>query len=97
MDKANRKMRRKEFAAEERAVRDILNEWEPIGFSTPEDEYDCLVHRVLSVLHGGGTKDELAAKIKFELEHHLGLKPFPAKKISPAVDWVWNWWQERTS
>jgi len=83
--------------AEERAVRDILNEWEPIGFPTPENEYDCLVHLVLSVLHVSGTKHELEATIKFELEHHFGLRPFPAKEVKPAVDRIWKWWQEKTS
>ena len=97
MDPARRRKKRKQFAAEARSVRDILNEWEPIGFVTPEDEYDCLVHRVLSVLHGGGAKHELAAKIKSELQHHFGLGPFPVAEISPAVDRIWKWWQDRSS
>lgn len=94
MEPAKRKKRRKQFAAEERAVRGIINKWEPLA--TPEDEYDYLVHRALSILHGGGTKDELAAEIGGELENCFGLGPFPATKTNPVVDRIWEWWELRT-
>ncbi|MHC4744722.1 MAG: hypothetical protein ACYS8Z_22640 [Planctomycetota bacterium] len=96
MGQAERKKRRKQFAAEERAVRGIMNEWEPIDFAAPEDEYDYLVHRALSILHGGGTKEQLTAEIGLELENCFGLGPFSATETNPIVDRIWEWWELRT-
>lgn len=94
MSKPEAKKRRKQFAKEECAIRKIINDWKPIGFPTPEDEYDCLVHQLLSILHSGGTQQEIAAKIKSVLQDYFGLSRFPEKEISAVADRVWNCWQD---
>lgn len=49
MKRADRKQQRNTFQRNEAGLRAILNEWDFIG-GTPEDEYDCLAHHILSVL-----------------------------------------------
>jgi len=93
MSKPETKNRRKRFAKEETAIRKIINDWKPIGLQAPDDEYDCLVHHLLSVLHSGGNQQDVAAKIKSELKNHLGLSSFSENEISVVADKVWNCWQ----
>jgi len=94
MSKPEKKKRRKQFAKEEAAIRQIINTWKPIGFRTPVNEYDCLVHHLLSVLDSGGNQQDLAAKLKNELKNHFGLGPFPEKEITAIADKVWACWQK---
>jgi hypothetical protein len=93
MSKPETKNKRKQFAKEEAAIRQIINAWRPIGFQTPENEYDYLVHHLLSVLNSGGNHHDVAAKIRNELENHFGVSPFPEKEITAVADKVWVCWQ----
>jgi len=95
MSRLESKNKRKQFETEEHALRNIFNEWQPIGFSTPEDEYDCLVHNLLSVLHAGWEKRDIAARIKKEIEHHFGLVSVQAKEIESVTNKIWEWWKSR--
>jgi len=94
MSKPETKKKRKQFAKEEAAIRKIINIWEPIGFTTPEDEYDCLVHHLLSILNSGGNQQEVAAKIEKEIKNHFGLSQFPKKEITAIANKVWTCWQK---
>jgi hypothetical protein len=93
MSKPETNKKRKQIAKEEAAIRQVINAWQPIGFPMPEDEYDCLVHHLLSVLNSGGSQQDVAAKIKNDIENHFGLSPFPEKEISIVAERVWAHWQ----
>jgi len=65
---------KRQVKAESAAVRQVLLSWDPIGVGgTPEDEYDCLVDRIVSALHQGKTEQDIAAVISSELTHHFGV------------------------
>ena len=79
MDKRQKKAYKQELRDEESAVRAILNEWSPIT-GVPEDEapdeYDCLVDKVLSLLHKElCTEAEVHTLIVGELTDHFGIQP----------------------
>ncbi len=92
MSRQETKARRKEFRGEEQAVRNILNDWEPIGIHTPDDEYDCLVHHILSVLHRNGRLIDVKSTIEEQLRGHFGLTGVPEHEIDQTADRIWSWW-----
>lgn len=53
---------KKQIKAEEIAIRNILKEWDPIP-NSPPDEYDDLVHQLISARHRGADIAELATLI----------------------------------
>lgn len=57
----------------EKQIRQILLAWNPIGFPVPDDEYDCLVHTVLSSWFQRQSKEQLRELIARELTDHFGL------------------------
>ncbi len=83
--------RNKLFKKEEHSVRAILNEWDPLQASPPPDEYDCLNHRVLSVLHSGSSRDDLKSMIEREMLDHFGFEA-PKKGVEAVTDKLWAWW-----
>lgn len=63
-----------------RALRGLLNGWDPIGViehGEPHDEYDCLIAPILDRLAGGAGPAELAAFLRRELADHFGMDPGP--------------------
>lgn len=57
-------------------LRDLLNEWDPIGVAdVAHDEYDCLIEPLLSMLAGGARRAEIAEYLRSELRDHFGLDP----------------------
>ena len=82
----------REFKEEEQVVRTILNDWDPISGS-PKDEFDCLVHRILSNLHQIGQKEKLLELIQDQLSNHFGLD-LPQDQISNTAKKIWTWWTE---
>ena len=94
MSKPETKKRRKQCAKEEFAIRQIINDWKPIGFPTPNDEYDCLVHHLLSVLNSNGNQQDVSEKMKDELKNHFGLRSFPEKEIYAIADKIWACWKK---
>lgn len=93
MTRSDKEWKRRRFKVEEAAVRAIFNEWDPIAES-PEDEYDCLVHELISKLHHGATRDELDRHIQAQFREHFGL-PQHAETTRAVADQVWNWWEQR--
>jgi hypothetical protein len=90
MANADRKQKRDEFRREETALRALLKEWDPIPGS-PEDEYDCLVHNLLSHLHRGATREELPKLIDEHSTHHFGTMP-SSSEVAVVAAHVWRWW-----
>lgn len=96
MDRREKRRRRRQFADDVRALRGILHEWEPIGIRTPADEYDSVVHRVLSILYAGG-EDEVVSRIEQELEGDFGGGFTPEGEIRLVAGTMWEWWRGRTA
>ena len=88
-----KRRRRKAFKIEKKAIRNILNDWDPISGS-PWNEYECLVHWILSLLHRGGTKIEISSLIKDKLEHHFGLNG-DKDQIEIVSGKIWSYWSGR--
>jgi hypothetical protein len=60
------------------ALRQLINEWNPIGFPWPPDEYDCLQAPLLGMLRRGADP-AAAAFLEDELRDHFGLDPRPER------------------
>jgi hypothetical protein len=70
----NRSVVNSRVKAECAAVRQVLLAWDPIGVGgTAEDEYDGLVHLIVSAIHQGKTAQDIAAIISSELTDHFGV------------------------
>jgi hypothetical protein len=67
--------RKKDVRSLEKQVRRILLAWKPIGlgFPVPADEYDCLVHKILSSWSQRQSKEQLRELIAREMVDHFGL------------------------
>jgi hypothetical protein len=72
MNSSTRALRR-QIRSLEKQIRQILLAWNPIGFPVPADEYDCLVHKVLSSSFRRQSKEQLRELIARELTDHFGL------------------------
>ena len=66
---------KKQMRSREKQVRQILLAWNPtgLGFPVPADEYDCLVHKILSSWFRRQSKEQLRELIARELTGHFGL------------------------
>lgn len=62
---------------------------------TPDDEYDCLTHHILSVIERGGSMLDVKSTIKEELKDHFGLSGVPAEEINHTARRIWAWWTEQ--
>jgi hypothetical protein len=80
---------KKQARSLEKQVRQILLTWNPIslGFPVPADEYDCLVHKIVSSWFQRQSKEQLRELIARELTHHFGL-PDALSGIDPVVEQV---------
>lgn len=56
-------------------VREIVREWDVLGVAdiAPEDEYDCLVGPLTSLVAKGASRDELRAFMEKDMNGHFGL------------------------
>lgn len=94
MSRHKTRLRRQQFSNEEAAIREIMHQCAPVAFPAPEDEYDCLVHQLISLLHAGGTQDDLACRIRDEMESHLALSLLPANGIDAIAGEVLRCWMK---
>lgn len=54
----------------------LLNAWDPIGVADlVDDEYDCLIAPLWSLMAKGADRAELSEFLWFELEDHFALDP----------------------
>ena len=80
--------------AEEHIIRQILNDRDPI-LGSPEGEYDCLIHRLMTTLHKGiETTESISSLISRELTHHFGIKA-TKEKIDAVSKEIARWWSSR--
>ncbi len=72
-----------ELRQKERELRNLLNEWDPIGVvpGGPFDEYDCMLP-VLGKLYHGASEAEIGAYFEEQLKSHFGLDPKPSRAAS---------------
>ncbi len=87
----------REWKAAIRDLRDLLNEWDPIGGGhVPPDEYDCLIGPLLSKLSAGAGRSQISEFLRGELEDHFGLDPDELDPDGLDVDGMANrlvaWW-----
>ena len=97
MTRPQRRARRSSFRSEESDLRAIVRELGPMDADgLPEDEYDCLVHHLLSALHRGVAREGLGEEVKSHLRGHFG---FDALESSETADRIaaatWTWWSNR--
>lgn len=90
-DKNTFKIKQKELLA-------LLNKWDPIGVHPEgqEDEYDCFVWPILSILQSGKGKNELVNFLNRHLEEHIGLEP-RAHNSEEFADQIIHWWRSNKS
>ena len=93
MSVSTRKTRRDQFRDEEAALRALINAFVIVPGS-PEDEYDALVHRLLSSLHANATRVAISGVIANYFATDFGV-PLRADDTSAITDRVWGWWVSR--
>jgi len=81
------------IAEEQKELRIILNEWDPIG-DVPEDEYDSFRDPIISMLHKGKTEKDIAEFLSRHLEGYVGLQSFPTESQEVAKK-ILCWWNKR--
>ena len=81
--------RKKQVQSLEKQIRRILLAWNPLarGLPVPADEYDCLVHQIVSSRFQRRSKEQLRELIARELIHHFGL-PDALPGVDAVVDQV---------
>ncbi|MFF2546597.1 hypothetical protein ACFVUY_29135 [Kitasatospora sp. NPDC058063] len=76
----------------ENGLRQLLNEWDPIGVADEvQDEYDCMLAPLLQRLRGGADRTEIGEFLRHELEDHFGLTPLPSEPEATAAR-LMSWW-----
>ncbi|WFB11290.1 hypothetical protein LRS74_32825 [Streptomyces sp. LX-29] len=79
-------------ASTENDLRQLLNEWDPIGVAdVVQDEYDCMLAPLLRQLHDGASQTEISDFLRHELEDHFGLDPLGLRPEAMAAR-VIAWW-----
>ena len=68
----------------QRRIREVLFEFNPIGFSVPADEYDCLISEVYRRLRETPTPRDMAEYLE-QLETEFG-GARPAKALMPFAE-----------
>jgi hypothetical protein len=94
--------KRRWYQARHQEMRDLMWDWDPLGLmGAPEDEYDCVIDRVLSTLVRGADDGDLQATLKEELRH-MGLDGYSMSRVelesqdeslSANVSRILSWWR----
>ena len=94
--RSQRRVKRSSFRKEESALRAIIADLGPMDpQGLPEDEYDCLVHHLLSALHRGVDRGGLVHEIESHLREHFGLGAGPSSQTADRIaEATWTWWSE---
>lgn len=78
-----------------KALRDILNHWDPIGVlpfeGGPKDEYDCFNPVILGVLIKNESEKDLIEALRKHMADHTGIAGTP-EEIAPQI---MKWWKAR--
>ncbi len=80
------------------ALRTLVNAWDPVkllSLGAPEDEYDCFVNGLYSLLKEGATRKRLSAFIQCELSEHFHVVVDQERigEINNFVSHVQNRWR----
>ncbi len=83
------------FKLEEQALRKIFRRWDPIGGS-PSNEYDCLIHHLLSVFQNNPNTSgtTIAAIISKEFADHFGFS-VPQDGVERVAKEIFTIWQKQ--
>ena len=88
----NKKSEKKAIKAEEAFLRQLFHDWDPISSGipphTPLDEYDYLVHKIISELHKDIDYNGLLKLISEELVVRA-----PKQEIIKNTQQIWSWWK----
>ena len=97
MMRSQRRARRSAFRNEESALRAIVSDLFRVDSNgVPEDEYDCLVHHLLSALHRGVGRVELVAGVESHLRDHFDVDVGASSQAADRVAGeAWTWWSNR--
>jgi hypothetical protein len=96
VSRRERASRRQAFRREEAALLRILNDWDPIRVGPPPDEYDCLAHHVLGLLHRGAAQDDVRDLLEREVADHFGIRDIPPAEFDGVATRILRWWGART-
>jgi hypothetical protein len=92
---------RRWYKARHQELRELMWDWDPLGLlGAPDDEYDSVVDRVLSVLVNGGDSRSVGDALRGGLEHMAGEgysaataeRHAEASLLDPFVRRVCKWW-----
>jgi hypothetical protein len=99
MKRRQKRARRLSFRSEESALRAIVMKLGPMDQEgLPEDEYDCLVHHLLSSLHRGVDRGGLRQEAEFHLREHFGFDAGESLQTADRIaEATWTWWSNRPS
>ena len=71
------RLSREELRARFRELRDLVNQWDPIGVfeepDWPRDEYECVVGPLLRQVESRAPVEEIAQSLHAEFTGHFGL------------------------
>lgn len=88
----NKNEQKKFISKKMKELSNLLNKWNPIGVSVPEDEYDCFTGPILSLLQRNKSKRELIDFLNTHLKQHIGIDPEPLKPDEFAEK-IMQWWK----
>lgn len=74
-------------------LRNVLNEWDPIGVAEiSPDEYDCLHAPLLDRLRAGAGITDVREFLRHELRDHFGLDPawYDLDSVATRIVGWWN-------
>jgi hypothetical protein len=87
---------RQQFKKYEADMRALFREHcDPLPL-TPDDEYDCLIDQVLSLLERETTQAEVEKLVSSEFSNHFGLTVDPNETIKVSSEII-KWWQQKIS
>lgn len=89
---------KKLIKTEEKELNQILNEWDPIGIlpfdGWPNNEYDCFIFPILSILHKDQGREKLESFIDEHLTEHMGMNSYE-EDIKQISDKILLWWNSK--
>jgi hypothetical protein len=84
---------RQVFKEHEKQLNELFRKYcDPLP-GTPDDEYDCLTHQILSYLQNGKKQSDITLLISREFNEHFGIS-VPSTKIESVTKEILKWWSK---
>jgi len=84
---------RQAFMDHEKKLNQLFREYcDPLP-GTPDDEYDCLTHQILSYLQNGKTQSDIKLLISREFNEHFGITGH-SSEIEIVSKEIIKWWSK---